>query len=433
MSTERLLSDDLLDPIAPDHLAGEDLRWSPEWDRVEKARQSDDDLSVGKWRKKESKTADWRLVETLATVLLQTRSKDLQIAIWLTEASLKLHGPAGLRDGLRLIRELMDRFWDAGLYPAIEDGPADRSGPLDWLNEKLVDSVLAIPITHCSTQDRDYSLIDLRDARLVGSEAQCKTEDGDIDPPKQRDYDKALAAGRISLDMFESAVRDTKRTDYEALSSDFEEAYQEFSQLERLVEEKFGEAAPNLGTFRGALKDIQQAISDLLQKKRQQEPNASPIIQKDSLGQPATRPESVALHLPLPSLSSQATQNGNGTSWQDAERLVRSGQVDAGLAEMTRLAASETTGRSCFERKLLLAEVCLNTNRVRLARAVLEELAEQIESHHLETWESSELIGGVWTRLCKVYKGDSSDSEEAAKLYGKLCRLDPWQALNCTE
>jgi type VI secretion system protein ImpA len=108
--------------------------------------------------------------------------------------------------------------------------------------------------------------------------------------------------------------------------------------------------------------------------------------------------------------------------------------VDAGLAEMTRLAASETTGRNRFERKLLLAEICLNTNRERLARAVLEELAEQIDSHHLETWESSELISGVWSRLYKVYKkGDSSDSEEAAKLHGKLCRLDPWQALSCTE
>ncbi len=52
---------------------------------------------------------------------------------------------------------------------------------------------------------------------------------------------------------------------------------------------------------------------------------------------------------------------------------------------MTRLAASETSGRSRFERKLLLAEVCLATHRERLAKAVLEELAEQIDKHQLDS------------------------------------------------
>jgi type VI secretion system protein ImpA len=99
---------------------------------------------------------------------------------------------------------------------------------------------------------------------------------------------------------------------------------------------------------------------------------------------------------------------------------------------MIRLAAAETNGRSRFERKLLLAEVCLSTNRERLARAVLEELAEQIETHRLDTWESSELISGVWTRLYQIYKR-SGNSDEAEKLYGRLCRLDPWQALACSE
>ncbi len=234
--------------------------------------------------------------------------------------------------------------------------------------------------------------------------------------------------------MFESALSDTKRADYEALFSDFEEAYGEFNRLEQMVEEKFKEEAPTLRSFREALQEIQREASSLLEKKRQQEPNLSQAIQKDNGYQSIARTASDTLRLPPSSLDASTTQNGTGTSWQEAERLVRSGQVDAGLAEMTRLAAGETTGRSRFERKLLLAEICLASNRERLARAVLEELAEQIESHHLGTWESSELIGGVWTRLYKVYKkGDSSDSDEAVKLYGKLCRLDPWQALNCAE
>jgi hypothetical protein len=50
-------------------------------------------------------------------------------------------------------------------------------------------------------------------------------------------------------------------------------------------------------------------------------------------------------------------------------------------------------------------------------------------------WESSELIAGVWIRLHKLYtqSTDSSDRDRAGKLYERLCRLDPWQALNFGE
>ncbi len=102
---------------------------------------------------------------------------------------------------------------------------------------------------------------------------------------------------------------------------------------------------------------------------------------------------------------------------------------------MMRLAANETTGRSRFQRKLLLAEVCLASKRERLARSILEELAEQIDKSQLELWESSELISSVWSRLYRLYKqgSDPADLERASKLYQRLCRLDPWQALTCGE
>ena len=114
--------------------------------------------------------------------------------------------------------------------------------------------------------------------------------------------------------------------------------------------------------------------------------------------------------------------------------LIRSGQVDQGLEQMRRLAANETSGRSRFQRKLLLAEACLPNRRERLARLILEELAEQIDKFQLDQWENSELISAVWTNLYRLYRqGDASDSERADKLYERLCRLDPWQALGCGE
>src|ERR1700720_2345457 len=100
MPTAPLVVDELLDPISPDQPAGVDLRWTPEWDRIKEARRSDDGLDSGKWIKKERKVADWRLVQELARAMLRERTKDLQLAMWLTEANIKLQGFPGLRDGL---------------------------------------------------------------------------------------------------------------------------------------------------------------------------------------------------------------------------------------------------------------------------------------------------------------------------------------------
>jgi type VI secretion system protein ImpA len=428
MPTASLYTDDFLGPVSADQPVGIDLRWTAEWDRIKEARRADDDLKSGKWAKKEQKSADWRLVEELASSMLRNRSKDLQLALWLTEAGMKRHGFPGLRDGLRLTRELLVRYWDSGLFPPMEDGPEDRAGPFEWLNNKLVDSITAIPITVRGDGGPDYSLMDLKDAQWVGSEASCKDPYGDIDSTKKKAFDAKLAQGHISLDMFERATAVTKRAPYEELASDFQQTREEFKALERTIEEKFGAVAPDLSVCRTALNEIDIEIAAILEKKRREEPDPPAAIAVDP-GRPGTeRANIVVTGLP-------GSSDGAGGPWSEAEKLVRSGEIEKGLAEMIQLAARETCGRNRFQRKLVLAEICLASRRERLARNVLEELAEQIDSLKLEFWESTELIAGVWIRLYKLYKqgSDSSDHDRAAKLYERLCRLDPWQALNCGE
>ncbi|MBZ5584432.1 MAG: type VI secretion system protein TssA [Acidobacteriia bacterium] len=436
MPTAALYSDDLLGPISADQPAGADLRWTPEWDRIKEARRADDDLDAGKWAKKDRKTADWGLVRELSTTLLRERTKDLNVAMWLTEAGIRLHGFSGLRDGLRISRELMVRYWENGLFPAMEDGPEDRAGPFEWLNNKLVDAITAIPLTARSGQGSDYSLMDLQDARRTGSEASWRMADGEIDERKKKDYDKALTEGHVSQEMFERAVAESPRKAIEEVYADFRQACEEFRALEKAVDEKFGEAAPNLSACRGALRDIEQEFVPILERKRAEEPDAAPPPV-----QPGAAPAESAAAAGRPAqvfrfpLSVEAGVGAAGSSWEDAEALVRSGEVEKGLAEMTRLAAGETSGRNRFQRKLLLAEACLTSGRERLARMVLEELAEQIDKLQLEQWESSTLIAGVWIRLYRLYKkgGESNESDRAAKLYERLSRLDPWQALACSE
>jgi len=436
MPTASFYTDDFLGPVSADQPVGTDLRWTAEWDRIKEARRADDDLKPGKWAKREQKTADWRLVEELASGMLRNRSKDLQLALWLTEAGMRRHGFPGLRDGLRLTRELLVRYWDNGLYPPMEDGPEDRAGPFEWLNNKLVDSITAIPITVRDDGGQEYSLSDLKEARWIGYEASCKDAYGEIDTAKKKAYDAKLAEGHISLDMFDQALAATRRAPYEELNSDFQQTHEEFKALEKTIEDKFGDVAPDLSVCRTALNEISQEISLILEKKRLEEPdilaldgNPSGAGGTDEKGNPVT----FRLALSLPEMSGPA--GAGGGSWHEAEMLIRSGQVDKGLAQMMQLSAKETCGRNHFQRRLLLAEVCLASKRARLARSILEELAEQIDKLHLELWESSELIASVWIRLYKLYNQgtDSSDHDRAGKLYERLCRLDPWQALNCVE
>lgn len=435
MPVEPLLNNDLLDPISADQPAGVDLRWTPEWDRIKEARRADDTFESGKWAKKEQKISDWPLVQKLVNVALRERSKDLQLAVWLMEANIKLNGFAGLRDSLWLLRELMVRYWDNGLYPTIEDGPEDRAGPFEWMNDKLMDSVAGISITARSDAGDDYSFTGLQDARHTGSESSYKSTDGEIDTKKKKEFEAALEKGHISMEMFERAIRETRRASYEELHLLFQQCHTEFKELEKVIDARFGDGVVNLPNCRATFREIGDAMAAYLEKKRKDEPATPSSTPADSSAAPSSSPgapEPIVMRIPLPLPATQGFGGLSDGSWQDAELLIRSGQIDQGLAQMTRLAASETSGRSRFQRRLLLAEVCLASSRDRLARLILEELAEQIDKFQLESWETTELVCSVWSRLYELYKQGESDSDRAEKLYERLCKLDPWQALRCT-
>ena len=146
----------LVSPIAGPNPSGESLRYAGTYDAIQDARRADDALAQGDWQHA-TKVSDWRAVIELATAALATRSKDLQIAAWLLEAAVKTHGFAGLRDGLRLMRELMDGFWDT-LYPeAQEDDLEFRAAPIEWMNDRLPEAVHAVPIARLNVENHSIA------------------------------------------------------------------------------------------------------------------------------------------------------------------------------------------------------------------------------------------------------------------------------------
>ena len=130
------LREDLLAPIPGDNPSGENLKYAPVYDKIKEARRQDDDANQGEWQR-ERKLADFVQVVKLAGDALATKSKDLQLAVWLTEAQLNRESFGGLCEGLKLIRGLLDNFWDT-LYPELEDGDSElRATPLEWVGSRL--------------------------------------------------------------------------------------------------------------------------------------------------------------------------------------------------------------------------------------------------------------------------------------------------------
>src|SRR5258708_40137137 len=81
--------------------------------------------------------AEFPLAKKLAEEALATKTKDLQLAAWLTEAQLHIENFAGLQQGLNLCTGLVRDFWDT-VYPPVEAGDMElRSGPLDFLGSGL--------------------------------------------------------------------------------------------------------------------------------------------------------------------------------------------------------------------------------------------------------------------------------------------------------
>ena len=134
-----LLSPDaLLAPIAPEAPCGASLRNDGIFTEIRLLREEDDPaLPMGQWERP-LKRADWPHIAHVCGTILATRSKDLQLAMWLVEAWTRQRGCAGLADGLRLVEALLRRYWPC-LHPVIlDDGDSDaRLAPLEWLNEAL--------------------------------------------------------------------------------------------------------------------------------------------------------------------------------------------------------------------------------------------------------------------------------------------------------
>jgi type VI secretion system protein ImpA len=268
--------DDLLNPIEGPNPSGANLRYDPAYDKIKEARREEDKPPAG-MTERDRKVADNPLVIKLATGLLQTKTKDLQLAAWLTEALLKQKGFAGLRDGLALCLGLVDKFWET-VYPELEDGDAQsRSAPLGFVGTRLEIPVKLVPVV----EKAPYGLLDQQQSREVEYEDLAKTED------QKKKRAQHVKDGKLTPEVFDKAFEESPKKFYAQSEQDIDACLQILVQLNKTCDEKFGDDSPSFGPLQSALQAERHLIHGFLQKKREKEPDpveVVPVAEENSQG-----------------------------------------------------------------------------------------------------------------------------------------------------
>jgi type VI secretion system protein ImpA len=277
------LSEELLTPIPGANPAGENLRYAPVYDKIKEARRQDDDVPQGEWRR-ERKLADWPTTIKLITEALSKKSKDLQLAAWLTEALLRREGIGGLKNGLETIRALLENFWE-NLYPEIEDGDAEmRATPLQWIGDKLEAPLKDAPLTRNGLSWYRY-----KESRAIGYEADAVENEA-----KAAARQEAIAEGKSTAEDFDAAFDATPKAFYAQSLETCDAILSELELLTELCDGKFGDVAPSFGRLRSAVEEVRQTVYILLQKKREREPDAPTEAPEAEFEEAPSEPEAEA-------------------------------------------------------------------------------------------------------------------------------------------
>jgi type VI secretion system protein ImpA len=243
------LPEGLLTPIPGENPSGKNLRYDPVYDKIREARREEEALQQGDWTYA-IKKADYPLVIKTATEVLSTKSKDLQIAAWLTEALLFREHVSGLREGLDLLKGFLNAFWDT-MYPEIEDDDLEiRAAPLAWVGSKLDTAVRRLPLTKTK-----LDLFKYLESRRVGYEADCEGNE-----VKMAARNVAIEEKKCTAEEFDEGVRTTGDAYYEKLAGNLVTTLESLQALEALSDEKFGRDAPNFANLRTALEEVQDMV-----------------------------------------------------------------------------------------------------------------------------------------------------------------------------
>lgn len=118
-------------PIRADAPGGDSIRDEPEFEKLQ--------LELRKLELADHERPKWGEVIETAAAILQSRSKDILVAAWLTQALLERDGLEGLACGLQIIRDLVHQQWET-MHPSAKR-IRGRLGALEWLSSRAARTV----------------------------------------------------------------------------------------------------------------------------------------------------------------------------------------------------------------------------------------------------------------------------------------------------
>jgi type VI secretion system protein ImpA len=276
------LRDDLLNPVPGENPSGTSLRYERVYDQIKEARTEDDEsIPTGAWART-IKRADFSLVIKLAGEALANKSKDLQLAAWLSEAYVRKEGIGLIQPCLKLFQDLQEQFWDT-LYPEIEDGDAGmRAVPIEWAANRIATVLRESPITRDGLNYYQY-----KESRSIGYEA-----DAEYNEAKTAQRQQAIADGKPTAEDFDKSFSSTPKSWYVQMEAAFHSSLETMEELQIFCEQKYGDDGPGFSKLRTSLEEVGQVVTGLLNDKRKTEPDApSP---EEVVEEPEPEPEVVA-------------------------------------------------------------------------------------------------------------------------------------------
>ncbi len=239
----------LLSVVSNESPCGEDLEYDPGFIEIDKIAQGKPEQQIGS-TVIAAQEPDWHEVENKSVDIFK-RTKDLRIAVYLTQALLHKQGLIGLKDGLLLIKGLLDQYWDE-VHPQLD--PSENNDPTLRVN-----SIAAV----C---DAETMLKGIREAVLTDSNVfgrfslrDIQYASGKVPIPSSME-DTVPEMGAIN-----AAFMDTNVEDLQSLESVLLLSIETISDIESLLQEKLGvEQAADLSELSHILREVKRVLGEQL-------------------------------------------------------------------------------------------------------------------------------------------------------------------------
>jgi type VI secretion system protein ImpA len=234
-------------PVDPTQPSGPNLEYDGDFQAMERARRGKPEQQMGS-KTIAAEAADWPQVTELAQSLL-ARSRDLRVAVPLSEALLRTEGFPGLAAGLALIRGLLERQWDT-VHPQLDSD--DDNDPTSRVNSLLdlvsADGLLKVMRESTVVRSKTLGRFNLRDIQIASGKLKLTT---------------VPAAEPASQAQIDAAFRDSDLGELQTTLTAVSGALASASAANTLLAEKVGVRAPE---FRPLLQDLSE-LQKLLTEK----------------------------------------------------------------------------------------------------------------------------------------------------------------------